>query len=158
MYFLPRICAAVANCFVATAATEAQATHDRHAISFHAIEEPAPVARMRAILSIMMLCVLMTGAAQARAGEVMASWYHEGKKTANGERYEPDGITCAHRTLLFNTRIRVTDIVTRKSVVCRVNDRGPFIGGRVVDLSRGAARVLGIIERGLAMVTIEILT
>jgi rare lipoprotein A len=87
----------------------------------------------------------------------IASYYgpESGKITANGERFRPDGISCAHRTLPFGTKLRVTDIATGRSLICRVNDRGPYIRGRIIDLSRGAARRLGIIQRGVARVKVE---
>ena len=88
-----------------------------------------------------------------------ASWYGGGERlgrhTENGERFRPDGLTCAHRTAKFGTRFKVTDLMTGRSVICRVTDRGPFIRGRVLDLSRGAAQALGIIRRGTASVRIE---
>lgn len=85
-----------------------------------------------------------------------ASYYWQGQRTANGEVFKPDGISCAHKTLPFNTRIRVTNSLNGKSVVCRVNDRGPFIKGRVVDLSRGAAKVVGMTKAGVVPVDIVI--
>jgi rare lipoprotein A len=79
----------------------------------------------------------------------MASYYWEGSRVASGGRYNPDGLTAAHRTLPFGTRLRVTDLVSSRSVVVVVNDRGPFIPGRVLDLSRGAAVALGMTARGV---------
>lgn len=84
-----------------------------------------------------------------------ASWYHEGARTATGERYRPDGITAAHRSLPFGTKVRVQNRRTGRSVIVRINDRGPFIGGRIIDLSRGAKRVLGM--DGLASVCLTVL-
>jgi rare lipoprotein A len=84
-----------------------------------------------------------------------ASWYHEGARTANGERYMPDGISAAHRTLPFGTRVQVHNQRTGRSIVVRINDRGPFIGGRIIDLSRGAQRALGM--GGLAPVCLAVL-
>jgi rare lipoprotein A len=84
-----------------------------------------------------------------------ASWYHEGARTANGERYMPDGISAAHRTLPFGTRVQVRNQRTGRSIVVRINDRGPFIGGRIIDLSRGAQRALGM--GGLAPVCLAVL-
>lgn len=69
-----------------------------------------------------------------------ATWYMHGKKTANGERFDPDGLTAAHRTLPFGTKLYLTH--KDKNVIVRVNDRGPFVKGRQIDLSRGAARAL----------------
>jgi rare lipoprotein A len=93
------------------------------------------------------------GAAQAACGT--ASWYHEGAKTANGERYRPDGISAAHKTLPFGTRVLVRNQRTGRSVTVRINDRGPFIRGRIIDLSRGAKRVIGM--DGLASVCLTVL-
>ena len=80
-----------------------------------------------------------------------------GPMTASGERYQPGGLTAAHRTLPFGTRVRVTSPNTGKSVVVRINDRGPFIGGRAIDLSLGAARVIGLTSYGVKTVQMEIL-
>lgn len=93
------------------------------------------------------------GAAQASCGT--ASWYHEGSKTANGERYRPDGISAAHKTLPFGTRVLVRNQRTGRTVTVRINDRGPFIRGRIIDLSRGAKRLIGM--DGLAPVCITVL-
>lgn len=82
-----------------------------------------------------------------------ASWYQMGRQTANGERFRPDGMTAAHRTLPFGTRLRVVHERTGRSIVVRINDRGPFIGGRVIDLARGPARMLGI--AGVSMVSLH---
>jgi rare lipoprotein A len=84
-----------------------------------------------------------------------ASWYHEGAVTANGEAYRPDGISAAHRHLPFGTKVKVTHNKTGRSVIVRINDRGPFIGGRIIDLSRGAKRVIGM--GGLASVCLEVI-
>jgi rare lipoprotein A len=86
-----------------------------------------------------------------------ASYYDSGRITANGERFLPMGFTAAHRTLPFGTKVRVTNRRTGKSVVVRINDRGPFIHGRILDLTRGAARAIGLEATGVANVTIEIL-
>lgn len=91
---------------------------------------------------------------------VVASWYGEqfsGRKTASGVRFDPRGLTAAHKTLPLGTRIRVTNPRTGASVLVTVNDRGPYIGRRELDLSRAAAREVGILSRGVAPVLIEIL-
>jgi rare lipoprotein A len=80
-----------------------------------------------------------------------------GPLTANGERYNPGGLTAAHRTLPFGTRVRVTSPRTGRSVVVRINDRGPFIGGRVIDLSAGAARAIGLNKTGIGTVRMDVL-
>lgn len=73
-----------------------------------------------------------------------ASWYASGSRTASGEHFNPNGLTAAHRSLPFGTRVRVTNNATGRSVVVRINDRGPFVGGRQIDLARGAARAIGM--------------
>ena len=83
--------------------------------------------------------------------------YFAGRKTAAGEIFNPSKMTAAHKTLPFGTRVRVTNMRNGRSVVVRINDRGPFIRGRVIDLSRGAAGVIGMIGRGIAPVRVEVL-
>jgi rare lipoprotein A len=87
----------------------------------------------------------------------IASYYWEDELVATGARYNPDGLTAAHRTLPFGTRVRVTDLESKRHVTVTINDRGPFITGRILDLSRGAAQVLGMIERGLTRIKAKIL-
>jgi len=87
----------------------------------------------------------------------IASFYEEdGTQTASGERFDGHKLTAAHRTLPFGTRVRVTNIASGNSVTVRINDRGPFIDGRVIDVSYSAAKTLGITERGIAMVKLDI--
>jgi rare lipoprotein A (peptidoglycan hydrolase) len=88
-----------------------------------------------------------------------ASWYgiEGGPKTANGERYNPNGLTAAHRTLPFGTKVRVTSIKTGKVVTVRINDRGPFHSRRIIDVSAGAAKVIGIKDDGIGDVRLEVL-
>jgi rare lipoprotein A len=86
----------------------------------------------------------------------IASFYKYGSKTASGERFNPSELTAAHRTLPFGTRLRVTNVATGQSVTVRVNDRGPFIPGRVVDVSHSAAEVLGMVDRGITKVKLEL--
>ena len=89
-----------------------------------------------------------------------ASWYGPGfygNLTANGETYRPGTLTVAHRYLRFGTRVRITNLNNGRSVVARVNDRGPYVGGRIVDLGHGTARVLGVTSTGLADVKLEVL-
>jgi rare lipoprotein A len=86
-----------------------------------------------------------------------ASYYWQGPKTANGEKFFPDGISCAHRTLPFNTIVRVTNLNNGKSVECRINDRGPAKWTKKeIDLSRGAARELDYLKQGITDVKIEV--
>jgi len=82
---------------------------------------------------------------------------YKGGKTASGAMYQPQALTAAHRTLSFGTRLMVTDLESGKRVEVTVNDRGPFIKERILDLSRGAAQVLGMIKRGVVQVRAEVL-
>ena len=87
----------------------------------------------------------------------MASYYRDGKLTASGETFNPGGMTAAHRTLPFGTKVLVTNVETGKAVVVRINDRGPFISGRIIDLAYGAARTVGLHLTGIAKVRVDIL-
>lgn len=88
-----------------------------------------------------------------------ASWYgtEAGSQTANGERYNPRGLTAAHRTLPFGTKVRLTSIKTGKTVIVRINDRGPFHRRRIIDVSAGAAEAIGIKNAGISEIRMEIL-
>jgi rare lipoprotein A len=98
--------------------------------------------------------LIALGSTSAMAETGIASVYaYSGSKTASGERANPTGLTAAHKTLPFGTQVRVTNKRNGKSVVVRINDRGPFIRGRVIDLTPAGARVLGF--SGLAPVTLE---
>ncbi|HET9687236.1 MAG TPA: septal ring lytic transglycosylase RlpA family protein [Pseudolabrys sp.] len=94
----------------------------------------------------------ISSAAVAQSG-IASVYAYAGEKTASGERAHPAGLTAAHRTLPFGTRVRVTYKSNGRSVVVRINDRGPFVRGRVIDLTPAAARVLGF--SGLARVTLQ---
>jgi rare lipoprotein A len=90
------------------------------------------------------------------ASHGVASFYTEGTQTANGERFNTLELTAAHRTLPFGTRLRVTNVATGRSVTVRVNDRGPFVSGRVIDVSYSAAETLGMVGRGIAKVKLDV--
>ena len=90
----------------------------------------------------------------AKRGE--ASYYWLSQKTANGEAFNPEAMTCAHKTLGFDLNVRVTNLRNGRSVICRINDRGPFKKGRIIDLSRAGARAIGMVESGVAPVEVEI--
>jgi rare lipoprotein A len=93
---------------------------------------------------------------QANASTGLASFYSYDPHTASGEKFDKNELTAAHRTLPFGTRLRVTDVSTGKSVTVRVNDRGPFVHGRVVDVSASAAESLGITAKGVAKVKVDV--
>ena len=101
---------------------------------------------------------LETGENYNRTG--VASWYgakFHGKKTANGERYDMHAMTAAHTTLPMPSRVRVTNLDNGRSIIVRVNDRGPFVKDRIIDLSRAAAEALGYLQQGTARVRVQTL-
>lgn len=120
-------------------------------------------------LALLAAVALASGCAGARRSPVtptdiaevgQASWYgieERGRLTANGETMDPTLLTAAHRELPFGTLVAVTDLDTGRRVEVRINDRGPFIAGRIIDLSHEAARRLGIVERGLARVALQVI-
>jgi len=100
--------------------------------------------------ALVLACAL--AATQSHAETVLASWYGHGRLTASGERFNPNGMTAAHRTFPFGARLRVC---LSGCVTVRINDRGPFVRGRTLDLARGAAAVIGLTGRGVARVRME---
>ena len=110
------------------------------------------------VLFIALSLVSILGTAKTTNG--VTSYYHpslHGNKTANGERYNHYSFTAAHRSLPFGTKLKVTDPDTQRSVIVKVNDRGPFVKGRILDLSGAAASSLGIKKKGVARVEISVL-
>lgn len=94
-------------------------------------------------------------------GSGMASYYGNelaGKRTASGEKFDPHGLTAAHRTLAFGSKVRVTNLANGKDVIVRINDRGPWGGGRVIDISLGAAKKIGMHKSGTAKVSMHLLS
>jgi rare lipoprotein A len=90
-----------------------------------------------------------------------ASYYHDslhGRKTASGEVYNKRAMTAAHKRLPLGSKVRVTNVSSGKSIVVKINDRGPFVKGRIIDLSRTAARKLGMIRKGVVKVQVEVLS
>ncbi len=124
---------------------------------------PAPGVLVAAADSAALVALAAAPAPVAeRRGRVVAtgraSFYGErfrGRRTASGQRFNPDALTAAHRRLPFGTRLRVTNVRNGQSVVVRVNDRGPFHGNRILDLSKAAARRIGMVRSGTARVRIE---
>jgi rare lipoprotein A len=118
------------------------------------------------VSSALIAGLLLTGSASMAAVSTgnsqsgMASFYHDrfhGRKTASGIRYDKNELSAAHKTLPLGTRVRVTDSRTGRDVVVRINDRGPFVKGRVIDLSRAAADQLGFMAKGVSRVKVEVL-
>ena len=111
-----------------------------------------------AAVTAAIISILSCMAIDVMAGQIgMASYYKYGRKTASGEKFNPQGLTAAHRTLPFGTKVRVVNVKSGKSVVVRINDRGPFIRGRIIDLAFGAARAVGLHRAGVAKVRIDVL-
>ncbi len=105
-------------------------------------------------------CATTGSLAGGRSDQVgIASFYgreHDGRRTASGEIFDMSEMTAAHRTLPFGTRVRVTNLANGRQVTVRINDRGPFLRGRILDLSYAAARKLGMVGRGVAKVRIAV--
>jgi rare lipoprotein A len=107
-------------------------------------------------LIIFALLLCSCGSFVTKTGK--ASFYSDGlsgHKTANGEKYKPTEYTAAHKKLPFGTKVTVTNVSNGKSVTVRINDRGPFVAGRIIDVSKAAAKELGMINAGVAKVKIK---
>lgn len=126
---------------------------------------PLPLPVWRGVITLLLIWgnfSLGQGAglyAQTQSGK--ASYYAKswtGRRTSNGERLHHDSMTCAHKTLPFGTLLKVTNLLNGKQVVVRVTDRGPYVRGRVVDLSWGAAKAIGMLSQGIAPVSVERVT
>jgi rare lipoprotein A len=131
--------------------------------------------RLRGCLVLVVLALATVGCATARRTSVpdsaggpdpgtrldgMASWYgqqHQGRPTASGEAFDMNKLTAAHRTMPFGTRLRVTNVENGRSVVVRVNDRGPWVNDRVLDVSLAAAKALGMVGDGVTKVEVVVL-
>ena len=127
----------------------------------HHSRRATPRRRRPGLLALAVLALTLPfGAAQARVQEGVVSWYGErfhNRPTASGELFDLAALTMAHPSLPFGTKVRVTNLRNGRSVVVRVNDRGPFVGARIADLSQAAAAALGILSRGVARARIEVL-
>jgi rare lipoprotein A len=110
---------------------------------------------MKKLVLALALVISIAGLPMVASAESGVASVYSGERTANGEYAHASGLTAAHRTLPFGTRVRVTNETTGRSVVVRINDRGPFIRGRVIDVTPAAAHALGF--SGLAHVTLEVL-
>ena len=119
------------------------------------------MAQCTGLLCALVLLITSQTLNETRAGEHeevgLASFYFHGEKTASGEPFDSNALTGAHRTVPFGTMVRVTMLKTGKQVTVRINDRGPFVKGRIIDVSRNAAEVLGMVGAGLAGVKVEIM-
>ncbi|MEK1905027.1 MAG: septal ring lytic transglycosylase RlpA family protein [Pseudomonas sp.] len=121
----------------------------------------------KSLLPLIILPLLLVGCASQGVvaphgyrAEGQASWYgakHHGRKTASGERFDQNALTAAHRELPFGTQVRVTNLSNSKSVVVRINDRGPHTRNRLIDLSQQAAKQIDMLRSGVAPVRVEVL-
>ena len=105
-----------------------------------------------------MLCISFS--VQAKVQQGVASYYHDkfnGRLTANGEKFSNQKFTAAHRTLPIGSRVRVTNMKNNRSIVVRINDRGPYAKGRILDLSKAGAKKLDMEKTGIALVKVEVL-
>jgi rare lipoprotein A len=112
---------------------------------------------VRASLAAALAVAAVAGATPASAQCGKASWYALHSRTASGERMNPSALSAAHRSLPFGTMVRVENLNNGRSVVVRINDRGPFVRGRVIDVSRAAASKLGFIGAGVARVRVSVM-
>ena len=106
-------------------------------------------------------CATFRSAHHAYTQTGLASWYgtqFANQATASGEKYFPNSLTAAHRSLPFNSKVRVTNLENGTSVIVRINDRGPFIKGRIIDLSYAAAKQIKMVGKGIARVKIELIS
>jgi rare lipoprotein A len=111
-----------------------------------------------ALIAFAAIATLLLSSRESQAASVQcgkASWYDLTSKTASGEYANPKAMTAAHRTLPFGTKVRVTNKNNGKSVILRINDRGPFIRGRIIDVTKGAAYKLGFVNNGVTNVKVE---
>jgi rare lipoprotein A (peptidoglycan hydrolase) len=98
-----------------------------------------------------------TDSREINSNTVVTSWYQSGHRTASGQRFDPNGLSAAHRTLPFGTKLKLTNPNNGKSIIVTVNDRGPFIRGTGLDVSRGAAHQLGFIGKGKTKLKMQVL-
>lgn len=117
--------------------------------------------KIRVVLSCaaLSLSAVMAASSVAHADTStgIASYYWQGRSTASGERFNPAAMTAAHRSLPFGTKVRVTNLRNGRSVVVRINDRGPFTRGRIIDVSRAAASELGFTGNGITRVHLAVI-
>ncbi len=125
---------------------------------------PKPRRRGRLATAIAVAAMVLAAGidAPAAAGDYdrtgKASWYgkrYHGRATASGARFDMNAMTAAHRSLPFGTRVRVTNLANRRSVVVTINDRGPYAGRRIIDVSRHAAEILGMVRKGVVRVRVH---
>jgi rare lipoprotein A len=135
----------------------ARFAHHRHRLAHHA-RAGRRTAALHAPRRAAVGLTRHLGTIEPRSGQQgMASYYHEPQRLASGGWFNPNALTAAHRSLPFGTRVRVTNKGSGRSVDVTINDRGPYIAGRIIDLSRAAAGAIGMTAQGVARVTVQVL-
>lgn len=114
-----------------------------------------PFSTRNLIAATLVVAATICGSASAETGR--ASWYALTSRTASGERCDPNALTAAHRSLPFGTKVKVENLHNGRSVVVRINDRGPYVAGRIIDLTKAAAGKLGFVRSGVASVRVTVL-
>jgi len=151
-----RLLAVVLTAATLAACAQPAAVNDKSASrAVHREPAPEPTRKASFVRNRQAAEVAKEAADPAGASYGIASYYND-TRTASGEKFDAKDLTAAHRTLPFGTRLRVTNVRTGRSVTVRVNDRGPFVPGRVVDVSQAAAEKLGMVGSGLAKVKVDV--
>jgi rare lipoprotein A len=148
--------AACTQTHVAANKTEMVSPGRQASQQYHRTASFAPARRMAVARKHTPFASNKNAAGTQVASDGIASFYTEGTKTASGEKFNTHELTAAHPTLPFGTRLRVTNVASGQSVTVRVNDRGPFVRGRVVDVSYAAAETLGMVGGGIAKVKLDV--
>jgi rare lipoprotein A len=150
--------AALAGCVQTTAVTPKSEHRQSRAVSLEGDRSASSVPKRRAaaVRKQPPFASRRHAAGTGTATQGIASFYTEGTKTASGEKFNTHDLTAAHPTLPFGTRLRVTNVSTGQAVTVRVNDRGPYVQGRIVDVSYSAADALGMVGKGLANVKLDV--
>jgi rare lipoprotein A len=148
--------AALAGCVQTTAVNQKSELRQSRQASLERDRSTLPKRRVAAVKKHTPFASHRRAAGTKTASQGIASFYTEGTKTASGEKFNTHDLTAAHPTLPFGTRLRVTNVSTGQAVTVRVNDRGPYIQGRIVDVSYSAADALGMVGKGLANVKLDV--
>jgi rare lipoprotein A len=148
--------AACAQSSVVTKNSEFQSTSRQASLESHRTTSLTMNRRVAAVKKHTPFASRKTPGETQTASQGIASFYTEGTQTASGEKFNTNELTAAHPTLPFGTKLHVTNVTTGRSVTVRVNDRGPYVRGRVVDVSYAAADALGMVGGGLAKVKLDV--
>jgi rare lipoprotein A len=149
--------ATLAACAQTSVVSQRSEFHQTRQASLERDRTPSPVTKRRMASAKKHTPFASRKAADTKvASQGIASFYTEGTETASGEKFNTHELTAAHPTLPFGTKLRVTNVSTGRSVTVRVNDRGPYVPGRIVDVSYSAADALGMVGKGIANVKLDV--